>query len=176
MTHRLLVVHHSPTTATTALAEALVAGARHDAIEGVEVEVREALAWARGEADADTILAADGYLLATPANLGTMSGALKHVFDATFLHVGGALSDDGAGASPDDGDTGPADTRGRPLGLVVHGRHDTSGAVRDVLSITGALGWRQAAAPLEVLGDVDDDALAAATELGATVAALLTMS
>ena len=170
MSRRLLVVHHSPTDATAALADALVAGARHDAVEGVEVEVREALAWARGEADADTILAADGYLLATPANLGTMSGALKHVFDATFLHVGGALSDDGsAGASQ-------AGTRGRPFGLVVHGRYDTSGAVRDVLAVTGALGWRDAGEPLEVLGDVGDDDLSAATELGATVAALLTMA
>lgn len=170
MSRRLLVVHHSPTAATAALADALVAGARHDAIDGVEVDVREALAWARDEADADTILAADGYLLATPANLGTMSGALKHVFDATFLHVGGALSEDGSAEQSQEG------TRGRPFGLVVHGRHDTSGAVRDVLAITGALGWRDAGEPLEVLGDVGDDDLAAATELGATVAALLTMA
>jgi len=170
MSRRLLVVHHSPTNATAALADALVAGARNDAIEGVEVEVREALAWARGEADADTILAADGYLLATPANLGTMSGALKHVFDSTFLHVGGALSDDGSAGEA------VAGTRGRPFGLVVHGRYDTSGAVRDVLAITGALGWRDAGEPLEVLRAVGDDALAAASELGATVAALLTMT
>lgn len=165
---RLLVIHHSPTAATASLADALVAGARHDAIEGVEVEVREALAWARDEADHTTILAADGYVLATPANLGTMSGALKHVFDSTFLHVGGALDEDGGSAAgADDG------TRGRPFGLLVHGRYDTSGAVRDVLAITGALGWRQGAEVLEVLGDVTDEHEAAAGELAATIAALV---
>jgi hypothetical protein len=45
--------------------------------------------------------------------------------------------------------------------------------VRSVLSITGALPWQQAAPVLEVLGDLDEDARAAAYELGGTVAALL---
>ncbi len=165
---RLLIVHHSPTPATATLTDGLVAGARHDAIDGVDVEVREALAWARDEADHTTLLAADGYVLSTPANLGTMSGALKHVFDSTFLHVGGALTEDGTG-----GPGAGATTRGRPVGLLVHGRYDTTGAVRDVLAVTGALGWRQAAAVVEVLGDVTDEHVAAATELGATVAAVL---
>ncbi|WP_242532743.1 hypothetical protein [Nocardioides sp. S5] len=70
---RLLVVHHSPTPSVAALTEAVVAGASDDAIEGVEVVVRTAL-----EADADDVLAADGYVLGTPANFGYMSGALKH--------------------------------------------------------------------------------------------------
>lgn len=61
----------------------------------------------------------------------------------------------------------------RPLGLYVHGRYDTTGAVRSVLSIVGALGWRQSAAVHEVLGDVHEAATQVAYELGATVAALL---
>ena len=40
---RLLVVHHSPTPTVRALTAAVLAGARDDAIEGVEVVVREAL-------------------------------------------------------------------------------------------------------------------------------------
>ena len=83
----LLVVHHSPTPPAHALTEAALAGARDDAIEGVEVVVRPAL-----EATADDVLAADGYLVGTPANFGYMSGALKHFFDTTFLEVGGALT------------------------------------------------------------------------------------
>ncbi len=55
----------------------------------------------------------------------------------------------------------------------MHGRYDTTGAVRSVQSIVGALPWRQAAEVLEVLGDVGDDDLAAAYELGGTLAALL---
>ena len=162
-TARLLVVHHSPTRSLDQLTEAVLSGANDDEIEGVEVVVRPAL-----EATADDVLAADGYLLLTTANFGYMSGALKHFFDSTFLAVGGALSDDGS-ASESQGTTS-----GRPYGLLVHGRYDTAGAVRSVQSIVGALGWRQSAEVLEVLGDVTEEHLAAAYELGGTLAALLT--
>ncbi|WP_435747147.1 flavodoxin family protein [Nocardioides sp. SYSU DS0663] len=157
---RLLVVHHAPTPTVRALADAVVGGAGDDAIEGVEVVVRPAL-----EATAEDVLAADGYLLGTPANFGYMSGALKHFFDTIFLQAGGALADDGGAAAS-------AGAK-RPFGLWVHGRYDTAGATRSVLSIVGALPWRQAAEVLEVLGDVGEEELAAAYELGGTLAALL---
>jgi multimeric flavodoxin WrbA len=164
---RLLVVHHSPTGAVRQLTESVVAGTRDEAIEGVEVVVLEALAFARGEASAEDLLAADGYVLGTTANFGYMSGAMKHVFDSTFLQVGGALAPDGSGGH------GEGATKGRPFGLYVHGRYDTTGAVRSVLSLTGALQWRQGYDVLEVLGDVSNQHAAAAYELGATLAALL---
>ena len=160
---RLLIVHHSPTRSMQALTDAVVAGANDDEIDGVEVVPRAAL-----EATADDVLAADGYLLGTPANFGYMSGALKHFFDSTFLAIGGALSDDGSAAGSEGG------TSGRPYGLLVHGRYDTAGAVRSVQSIVGALGWRQSAQVLEIMGDVTDEQLAAAYDLGGTLAALLT--
>jgi len=156
----LLLVHHSPTRSLQALTEAVLAGAHDDAIEGVEVVVRPAL-----EAQAADVLVADGYLLGTTANFGYMSGALKHFFDTIFLEAGGALSDDGSAGSAAGGK--------KPYGLWVHGRYDTTGAVRSVQSIVGALPWRQAAEGLEVLGDVGDDELGAAYELGGTLAALL---
>jgi hypothetical protein len=167
---RLLVVHHVPTGATRRLGEAAVAGTRDDALEGVEVVVRPAL-----EATVDDVLAADGVLLGTPANFGYMSGALKHFFDSTFLHVGGALDADGSTGGPggDPGGGAAPGRRARPFGLWVHGRYDAEGAVRSVLTITGALGWRQAAEVLAVVGDVGPDEEAAAYELGGTIAALL---
>ena len=160
---RLLVVHHSPTRGVRALTDAVLRGADDDAITNVEVVVRPAL-----EATAADVLEADGYVLGTPANFGYMSGALKHFFDSTFLQVGGALGDDGSAAGGDGGAT-----RGRPFGLYVHGRYDTHGAVRSVLSIVQALQWRQAAEVLEVLGDVADEHREAAYELGGTIAALV---
>ncbi len=156
----LLVVHHSPTSSMRALLDAALAGAGDDEIEGVDVVVRDAL-----EATAQDVLDADGYVLGTTANFGYMSGALKHFFDGTFLAVGGALDADGQGAA--------GTPRRTPFGLYVHGRYDTTGAVRSVHGIVGALGWTQASADVEVLGDVDDDARARVRELAATIAVLL---
>lgn len=158
---RLLLVHHSPTPTLRALTDAVLAGTRDEAVTGVEVLERPAL-----EASAADVLGADGYLLVTPANFGYMSGALKHFFDSLFLQVGGALGEDGSAAGSSGGR--------KPFGLAVHGRYDTTGAVRSVLAITGALPWQQAAPVLEVLGDPDEEARAAAYELGGTLAALLT--
>ncbi|MET0931128.1 MAG: flavodoxin family protein [Aeromicrobium sp.] len=156
----LLIVHHSPTGSTQRLTDAVVGGTNDDAIQGVEVVVRPAL-----EAMRDDVLAADAFLLGTSANFGYMSGAVKHFFDSFFLEMGGALSDDGSAAGASGGR--------KPYGLWVHGRYDATGAVRSVQSIVGALPWQQAAPVLEVMGDVTDDDLRAAHELGATLAALL---
>ena len=157
---RLLAVHHSPTPTVRALTDAVLAGASDPSIRGVEVVVRPAL-----EASAEDVLSCDGYLLVTPANFGYMSGALKHFFDSLFLQVGGQLSDDGSASGSGGGR--------KPFGLAVHGRYDTTGAVRSVLAITGALPWQQAAPVLEVLGEVTEEVTASAYELGGTLAALL---
>lgn len=159
---RLLIVHHSPTRSLQRLTDAVVSGAGDPEIEGVEVVVRPAL-----EASAEDVLAADGYVLGTSANFGYMSGALKHFFDSTFLAVGGALDPSG-GAGESAGATAK-----RPYGLYVHGRYDTTGAIRSVQSIVGALGWAQAYDILDVLGDVEEAHVEAAYELGATLAAVL---
>ncbi|MFL6155825.1 MAG: flavodoxin family protein [Marmoricola sp.] len=158
----LLVVHHSPTANLAALTGAVVDGAGDPALAGVDVVVREALSTTAAD-----LLAADGYVLGTSANFGYMSGALKHVFDSTFAAIGGALDPGGAASAT----TGT--TAGRPFGLYVHGRYDTTGAVRSVLAITTALGWRQGFEVLEVLDEPGPDDLAAAYDLGGTIAALL---
>ncbi len=156
----LLIVHHSPTPNLQRLADAVVDGASDPAIEGVEIVVRGAL-----EAGAQDVLGADGYLLGTSANFGYMSGALKHFFDTIFLEAGGSLAEDGSAGNGAGGK--------KPYGLWVHGRYDTTGAVRSVQSIVQALSWTQSADVLEILGDVGDAELDAARELGGTLAALL---
>lgn len=155
----LLIVHHSPSRSLTSLTDALVSGANDEELAGVDVEVRAA-----ADATADEVNAADGILLCTPANFGYMAGMMKDFFDRNFLAMGGSLSDDGSGAES----TGAT----KDYGLCVHGRYDVTGAVRSVQSIVGALPWRQAAPVLEVLGDVGEDELERAYELGATLAAL----
>lgn len=145
----LLIVHHTPSPSLQAMLEAVLAGARDEAIEDVDVVVRPALA-----ASAVDVLAADGYLLGTPANIGYMSGALKHFFDCIYYPVLDA-------------------TVGRPYGLYVHGSSDTTGAVRGVETIATGLKWKRLREPLTVIGEADATAREACWELGAMTAASL---
>ncbi|MEU5849489.1 flavodoxin family protein [Saccharopolyspora shandongensis] len=144
---RLLIVHHTPSPGMQAMFEKVVAGATTDEIEGVEVVRRPALS-----ATASDVLEADGYLLGTPANLGYISGALKHFFDTIYYPCLDS-------------------TIGRPYGCYVHGNEGVEGALRAIRSITTGLSWQQVAEPVTVLGQPDKDALEACWELGATVAA-----
>ncbi|MDT3441033.1 MULTISPECIES: flavodoxin family protein [unclassified Pseudofrankia] len=145
----LLIVYHTPSPSMQAMLAAVLAGARDEAIEGVELVVRPALA-----ATAVDVLAADGYLLGTPANIGYMSGALKHFFDRIYYSVLAA-------------------SVGRPHALYVHSNSDTTGAVRGVETITSDLRWKRLRDPLTVVGEVDAAALEACWELGGTTAASL---
>ncbi|MBT3149582.1 flavodoxin family protein [Streptomyces sp. CHD11] len=143
----LLIVHHTPSPNCQAMFEAVLAGAGDPEIEGVRVVRRAALS-----ATATDVLDADGYLLGTPANLGYMSGALKHFFDQVYYPCL---------------DT----TRGRPFGCYVHGGSDVTGALRGLETITGGLGWRRATEPVTVTGEPDRAAVERCRELGATLAA-----
>ncbi len=144
---RLLIIHHTPSPAMHEIFSAVLAGASTPEVEGVEVVRRAAL-----EATASDVLAADGYLLGTPANIGYMSGALKHFFDTVYYPCLDS-------------------TAGRPYGLYVHGNLGVEGAVTSVQGIAKALGWKPVAKPLELTGTPDKAALEACWELGATTAA-----
>jgi multimeric flavodoxin WrbA len=73
----LLVIYHSMTGGTLQMAHAAAAGARRE--PGVLVALRHA-----AEARAEDVLAADGYIFATPENLAGMSGMMKDFFDRTY--------------------------------------------------------------------------------------------
>ncbi len=144
---RLLVVHHTPSPALQAVLEAVKEGVA--LAEGTELVLRPALS--AGAAD---VLAADGVLLGTPANIGYMSGALKHFFDTVYYPCLDA-------------------TGGLPYGVYVHGNDDTAGALASIARITGALRWKQVAAPLSLTGAGSPADLDAVRELAATVAVTL---
>ena len=145
----LLVVHHTASPATQELLEAALAGTRAEGIVGVQVEVRAALA-----ATASDVLASDGFLLGTPANIGYMSGALKVFFDNVYYPT--------LVAKP-----------GAPYGLYVHGNNDTAGAIRAVESITKGMGWQRVHEPVSIIGPPGKSDIEAVWDLAATVAASL---
>lgn len=143
----LLVVHHTPSPNMQAVLEAVKEGVAM--VEGVDLVVRPALS--AGPAD---LLAADGVLLGTTANIGYMSGALKHFFDTVYYPCHDA-------------------TVGLPFGVYVHGGDDTAGALASIDRITTALRWKQVAAPLSLTGPPGPVELEEVRELAATVAVSL---
>jgi NAD(P)H-dependent FMN reductase len=147
----LLIVHHTTSPALHALYDAVMSGATDGRIQGVEVVSRPALV-----ASAIDVLSADAYLLGSPANLGYISGALKHFFDQIYYPCLEA-------------------TQGRPYGVYLHGNNDTTGALRAVESITTGLQWRRAQQPVIVLGSPGQADLDACWELGAALAASLVL-
>ena len=146
---RILVVHHTVSPPLDTLMRAVVDGATRPELPGVEVVTRPALT-----ASAVDVLEADGYVLGTPANLGWMSGALKHFFDSIYYPCLDA-------------------TQRRPWGLYVHGNNDVDGAVAAVERIVTGLGWRAVGLPVRVIGAPTAADTDACWELGATVAATL---
>lgn len=111
----LLIVYHSMTGGTQQMAEAACAGAE---AEGSGVQVRLLRA---AEAGPDEVLAADGYLFATPENLAAISGQLKDFFDRTYYAALEKLN-------------------GRPYAILICAGSDGSNAARQVARI--ATGWR----------------------------------
>jgi multimeric flavodoxin WrbA len=148
---QLLLVHHTPSPAVHSMFEAVKSGATDRSIEGVEVVARAALA-----ATAVDVLAADGYVVGTTANLGYMSGALKHFFDLVYYPC-------------------LEETARRPYGVYIHGNSDTDGALRAIEKIVTGLQWRLAHEPVSVIGEPAKADLDACWDLGATLAAGLTL-
>ncbi|HEY2297717.1 MAG TPA: NAD(P)H-dependent oxidoreductase [Jatrophihabitans sp.] len=146
---RLLVVHHTVSPATQELLEAALEGTRAEGLDGIEVTVRPALG-----ATAPDVLDAHGFLLGTPANIGYLSGAMKHFFDTVYYPCLTARV-------------------GAPYGLYVHGNQGADGAVRAAESITKAMGWTRVHEPVVVSEAPDKDDREAVWELAATVCASL---
>ena len=120
----LLIVHHSITGGTRQMAGAAAAGARTE----LAVQVR----WLHArQAGPDDVLAADGYLFATPENLAAISGLMKDFFDRCYYPALGRIE-------------------GRPYAAMVCAGSDGSNAARQIERI--ATGWRlkPAAPPLIV--------------------------
>ena len=110
----LLIVYHSMTQGTRQMAEAARDGAASEA--GVAVRLLHAV-----ETGAEDVLAADGYLFATPENLAAISGQLKDFFDRTYYALLEKIN-------------------GRPYASLICAGSDGSSAARQIERI--ATGWR----------------------------------
>jgi multimeric flavodoxin WrbA len=110
----LLIVYHTMTGGTQQMAEAAAAAAREQS--GVAVRLQRA-----DETQPDDVLAADGYLFATPENLAAMSGLMKDFFDRCYYAALDRLN-------------------GRPYAVMICAGSDGQNALRQIERI--ATGWR----------------------------------
>lgn len=155
----LLIVWHSRTGASRALAQAAWEGAQSEG---------SARLLACEAAQAEDVLGADGLLFACPENLGSMSGEMKAFFDRTYYPLLGRIE-------------------GRPYGSLIAAGSDGQGAQRQLDRI--ATGWRlrrvvkpvvinmRAQTPEEILApkNVPPEILAECRELGQGFAAALSL-
>ena len=143
----LLIVYHSQSGATSSMADAVIKGAKNPDINGVEVQVRDAL-----EASADDVLWADGLLLGTPENFGYMSGAIKYFLDRIYYPCEDKID-------------------GMPYALFVCAGNDGTGAIKSITRILKGLAIKQIQEPVLIVGDVDNSQLIECEELGMIMAA-----
>ena len=111
----LLIIWHSRTGASAAIAEAAEQAAR-DAAPEVTITRREAEA-----VDAAAMLAADAYLFVGPENLAALSGAMKELCDRCYYPLLGQIE-------------------GRSYAHIIAAGSDGEGAARQLARI--ATGWR----------------------------------
>ena len=120
---RLLIVFQSLTGGTRQMAEAAARGAATEA--GVTASLRPA-----PEAVPADMLAADGFIFASPENLAAMAGLMKDFFDRCYYPALDRIN-------------------GRPYAVLVCAGSDGQNAVRQINRI--ATGWRLRAVAAPVI-------------------------
>jgi NAD(P)H-dependent FMN reductase len=147
VTAPLLVVFQSRSGGTQRLVDAAVSGARLASEDPECLVVKHAF-----DAVSEDVRTAGGLLIATPANFGYMSGAMKDFFERIY---------------PSCLDL----TVGKPYSMIVKGDTDVDGAAESVRRIATGMRWREVLPSLLVVGAISDFQLDEAQELGATLAA-----
>lgn len=110
----LLIIYHTMTSGTLQMASAAADGAAAEA--SVTVRLLHA-----NEAVPEDVLAADGYIFATPENLAAISGQMKDFFDRTYYAALDRVN-------------------GKPYATLVCAGSDGTNAARQIERI--ATGWR----------------------------------
>ncbi len=147
MPKRLLIVAHAPSPNTQAMRDGVQAGAQHEDIGNVVVDVRSPF-----DAGPAEVMAADAIILMTTENLGYMSGAMKDFFDRTYYPV-------------------LEDKQGLPCALIIRAGHDGTGTQRGLDTILTGLRWKQVQPPVICKGEWDDAFLPTCRETGMAMAA-----
>ncbi|NNF81033.1 MAG: flavodoxin family protein [Rhizobiales bacterium] len=143
----LLIVGHVPSINTQILRDAVLRGARHPDISGVET-----VALSPFDTHPEHVKTANAIVLGTTENLGYMSGALKDFFDRIYYPC-------------------LEETQAKPFALYVRAGLDGTGTCRAVDTITTGLRWKAVQDHLVCRGEYNDQFEADCEELGTLMAA-----
>jgi len=157
----LLIVYYSYTGGTEQMAKAAAAAGRGE--EGTDVRLMRA-----EDCQPEDVLAADGYIFATPENLAAIAGVMKTFFDRCYYPLLGRIE-------------------GRPYAAMICAGSDGENALRQLERI--ATGWRlkkvidtpiicthaQTAEAILAPKTIGEDELETCREIGATLSAGLAM-
>ena len=144
---RALIVANLPSDNCVLLRDAVVRGATNEAIEGVEVVVREPLA-----ADTADVLKADGIIVGTTENFGYMSGLIKDFYERIYYPC-------------------LEKTEALPCALYVKGGLDGQGARTSMERIITGLRWKPIRDTLVLKGSFRESFIDQCEELGMQMAA-----
>lgn len=114
----LLIIWHSRTGASAAMARAAAEGAGAAALLVAAADVQPAM-----------LLGADGYIFVCPENLGSMSGMMKEMFDSAYYPVLGQIE-------------------GRAYATIIAAGSDGEGAQRQIDRIASGWRLRRVTAPM----------------------------
>ena len=156
---KLLIVYHSMTGGSKAMATAAAEGASGESTTDLKPA---------SNATADDLLNADGYIFCCPENLAAIAGVMKDFFDRTYYPALGEIE-------------------GRPYAQMICAGSDGENAVRQIARI--ATGWRlkavqepliictHAQTPEEILAPkiLEADVLEQCRQMGAAMGAGLAM-
>ena len=136
-----------PSLNTCAMSKAVVEGASHADINGIEVLLMQAL-----ETDPAEVLEADAIILGTTENFGYMSGGMKDFFDRIYYPC-------------------LEQTESLPFAMFVRAGNDGLGARSSIERIAKGMAWKQVQEPLICTGTWQESFLGQCEELGMTLAA-----
>ena len=144
---KILIVYHSQGGNTQKMAEAVAEGARK--IGEVQVILKKAFDTAE-----EDLIACDGLVIGSPEYFGTMSGAVKDLFDRTYEKLRGHKR-----------------IFRKPYAVFVSAGNDGTGALAHIEKICLGYQFKKVQPPVVSKGPVTEAVLSRCRELGETMAA-----
>lgn len=144
---KLLIVANMPSANTTTLAEAVLAGANHQDISNVETTLLAAL-----DAGPREVLDADGIIIGTTENFGSMSGLIKDFLERIYYPC-------------------LEEKQGLSCALYIRAGNDGTGTRLGIEKILTGLAWKSVNPPLMLKGEYQASFESDCKELGMLVAA-----